>query len=498
MSAVREREVAPQTMTSDGPLGRALGVAGFELRRLGRSLLVLLGLLLLVSGLALYSGSLHLRHQSTNAAEILAQHKDFVAKEKAKAVKRVASLKAANKPLSPDKKIYRNPAYLAQEGSPAVLSEGPLLLVSVGATPMQAQSTKVTLADPALSEGQENLQHPLQLWTGHFDLAFVLVYLLPLLLIALSFDLTAGEQASGNLKMLLVQGGGLQALIQGKLLARVLILTGMLLLVTAMAATTSYALGLPFAWSRWLPMLLAAGLYGLIWLGLAALLNALRWRAATIAATLAALWLFGVWVIPGTSQQLVQSLIPVPSRIAFVQSHREASEKVRQESSRLMGKYLEDHPELAGGADNRYATLQLSKEQALSAAIKPVVSDYQARLAQQQALARWLQYLSPVTIFESSLMQLAGSGPERQAEYRRQVAAFQGQWLGFYLPLIQQHRALMPADYDSPPHFSWREPRLSELAPALLPQLLFLAALAALLFGLALNRYRHYEVIESD
>lgn len=483
---------------SESALLPILGVARFELRRLRSALIWLTGLLLIFSALALYSGAIQLKHQSNNANLIQVQEQEYRAKQSKRVTKRVKELKAKGKALSPDSKTYRNPANLAQHGTPAILPNGPLAVVSIGLSPLQAQSTQITLADPALLESQENLQHPLQLWTGHFDLVFVLVYLLPLLLIAISFDLTAGEQTSGNLKMLLVQGGGLQTLILGKLAARFAVLLGMLGLLSAMAWGASLVVNQPFIWSRWGLLLLLSSCYGTFWLGLAALLNALRWRAANIAASLAAIWLLGVWVIPGSSQQVLQSLVPVPSRISFVQSYREATEKVRQESSQLLGKYMEDHPDLAGGADNEYALLQLSKEQAIAEAIRPVVNNYQGQLDQQQRVARWLQYLSPVTVFESALMQLAGSGPERQQDYKTQVQASHDQWQQYFMPAIKQNQSLMPDDFTRTPTFDYQELRLRNLSSVLLPETLFLALLAAVLLGYSLQLYRRYQIIESE
>lgn len=478
--------------------GAILAVAGFELKRMQRSILILFGILLLVSGLALYSGSLHQSHQATNARLIQIREQDFLRKQEKKVGKRVSELQSKGKPLTPDRKIYRNPAFIAQHGAPAIQANGPLAHLSVGLTPLQPQSIQVTLADPALLEAQENLQHPLQLWTGHFDLAFVMVYLLPLLLIVLSFDLTASEHASGNLKLLLVQGGGLQDLIRGKLLARVLVLKGMLALLTLLAWGSSLIGGQPFAWPRWCLMLLSSFLYGAVWLGLATWLNARRWAPANIAAALASFWLLGVWVIPGACQQLVQTLYPVPTRISYIQNFREASEAARQNSSQLLGKYMQDHPELSGGADNKYAMLQLSKEQALAKAIRPVVESYTARLEQQQKLARWLQYLSPVTVFESSLMQLAGSGPERQQDYRNQVTAFHADWHSYFLPLLKSNQALLPAHFKALPQFSYRELGVKALTAGLIPQTLFLLVLAAVLLLVALKLYQHYQIIDSE
>ncbi|WP_052732377.1 ABC transporter permease subunit [Hymenobacter terrenus] len=65
---------------------------------------------------------------------------------------------------------------------------------------------------------QNELANPLKLLVGNFDLAFVLVYLLPLFIIALSYALMAGEKESGVLPLLRVQVASVRRLLLGMLL----------------------------------------------------------------------------------------------------------------------------------------------------------------------------------------------------------------------------------------------------------------------------------------
>lgn len=473
-------------------------IALFELRRLQKSLLILLPVFFMMSALALYSGAIQLRHQHTNTQLLAENQQTYLNKQVKKVEKRIKELKKKNKPISPDRKIYRNPAFLAQHGTPAIIPAGPAALISVGVTPLQAQSIQVTLDDPALLESQENLQHPLQLWAGHFDLVFVLVYLMPLFLIAISFDLTASEQESGNLKLLLVQGGGLLALIKGKVLARLWVLVFILVSLSLMIWGFVTFNQIDFAWTRWCLAMVLSLMYGSIWMSLAAFLNAKRWKPSNIAASLASIWLLAVWVIPGANQQLIQGLLPVPSRMDYIQSYREAAEQVRQESSKLLGKYMEDHPEIAGGTDNKYAVLQLSKAQAMAKAIRPVVNTYQDQLAQQQKLAAYLQYLSPASVFESILSQLAGSDLNRQQAYRSQVVSFQAQWTAFFLPLIQSNQALEPQHFQVHPHFKFQEVRLVNLNSSIIAAFIVLLGLTSILSALSLRAYHSYQIIETN
>ncbi|MEJ7658781.1 MAG: hypothetical protein WKG07_03710 [Hymenobacter sp.] len=67
----------------------------------------------------------------------------------------------------------------------------------------------------------------MKLLVGNFDLAFVLVYLLPLFVIALGYGLLAGEQESGVLPLLRVQAASVRRLLLGKLLFGFLLVAGL-------------------------------------------------------------------------------------------------------------------------------------------------------------------------------------------------------------------------------------------------------------------------------
>ncbi|MBF2053849.1 MAG: DUF3526 domain-containing protein, partial [Candidatus Sericytochromatia bacterium] len=335
---------------------------------------------------------------------------------------------------------------------------------------------------------------PLQLWAGHFDLVFVLVYLLPLFLMLLSFDLHTTEQQNGTLRLLMMQAGHLGGLLFAKTLARLLILSGFLLALTLWVWLLLRPwLDLDWSWSHWFLLLAVVMVYGAFWLLLAAWLNCFRWPAVQVATSLATLWLLWSWLLPATGQQALQTLYPVPSRLAYLQQQREALESARRNSDQLLGAYLEDHPELADGADNRYAMLQLSKAQRMARAVRPLVQQYQQQLARQQALASAWIYLSPVSLLEQALMHLAGSDMARYEVFEVQAHAFQKDWQAFFMPLITQGRALNSADFA-------RLPAFVDAVPDTRGQIFWrlsasLLVLLVLVLGLTWRAWRRYPVI---
>ena len=59
--------------------------------------------------------------------------------------------------------------------------------------------------------------------SGQFDVAFVVLFLYPLLIFAVSFDLTASERERGTLRLVLAQPVHLRDVVAGKMIARALL-----------------------------------------------------------------------------------------------------------------------------------------------------------------------------------------------------------------------------------------------------------------------------------
>ena len=74
---------------------------------------------------------------------------------------------------------------------------------------------------------------------GQFDAAFVVLFLYPLLIFAVSFDLTATERDRGTLRMVLAQPVTLRDVVAGKMIVRALTLLVPMLLIRSATAGSS-------------------------------------------------------------------------------------------------------------------------------------------------------------------------------------------------------------------------------------------------------------------
>lgn len=363
----------------------------------------------------------------------------------------------------------------------AALPPGPLAAFSVGLADLFPERAEISIwKRPDTLFGRYQLESPLSLLAGRFDLGFVILYLLPLFVLALSYDLLAAERESGRLALVLMQPVSLPRLLAAKLLARLALLTAFLVLVVGLGAL---AAGLPAAaWPRLAGWLAVAWLYGGFWLAACALVASFARRSETSAAILAAVWLAIVLVIPGLLNVSVQTASPVPSRLDFVTTMRAASSEASRESAELLAQYYHEHPELStNGLQAGFLPAYYASEREVEHRLAPLLADFEERLARQQELVGRWRFVSPAVLAQESLFELAGAGVERQRSSSAQARAFLAGWHAELAPRIFLGQGLQPADYDRLPRFIFVEPPVSgsrfagTVLGLLLPSLLALA-----------------------
>jgi len=240
--------------------------------------------------------------------------------------------------------------------------------------------------------------------------------------------------------------------------------------------------------------------YGAFWFALSIAVNALGKSAATNAIILAACWLAFVVVVPSVINLLATTLHPVPSRLEFVTAMRGETQAAEQTGSQLLGKYFQDHPELAKPADAKaneddFAMLSLAKDELVGRALQPVLARFNTQLAAQKDFTNRFRFLSPAILMQSALYDIAGTGVARYQHFLGQVDGFHGRWQAYFNPRVFEKRAMASSDLNQLPQFNWQEESFSTLLSRIaLPAAALLTA-AALLGLLGLRRYHSFPVV---
>ncbi len=375
-------------------------------------------------------------------------------------------------------------------GQHALLPTAPLGPVALGQSDLFPSQFQVTGQSRVVFMNPSDIESPWHLLSGHFDLAFVIVYLLPLLIFALSYNLLSAERENGTLRLLLSQPLRLRTLLAGKLSVRAAVLLGpavllpvAVLLVARQAGLGGTGSGVGGATLWWA---LLVGAYALFWFALV---------VAVIA------WVMLVLVAPVLLNLAVTLASPAPSRTELATRQRIVTAEAMKRHADLMstdyqhvgrGAILvprDGKIEIAGRLLGNYLI-----EKEVDEAIKPELDRFDAQQAGQQALLGRFSAVSPAAVAYEGMTALAGNGTRRQARFESQVVAYHAAWKQFFFPRIDARDALAPADFDRIPVFAWQEEPPGLLRGQAAWAVLQLLVPSLLLFGLAAWRLRRFSV----
>ena len=415
------------------------------------------------------------------------------------AKKESAKLDSLKLPLEPPSWGARHPYFANfRAASYATLPVSTLAALSIGQSDLHAHALLIRLDSEreVFDHDESDLKNPLKMKIGEFDFAFVIIYLLPLLVLALSFNLISSEREAGILSLMLSQPIALAEVVRVKILLRALILLGFAELVVVIAFVQSGTLA-EGHWARLLLMMLAVALYGLFWFSLAVFVSALGKSSAVNALILAACWLMIVVVIPSVLNGVANVVYPLPSRVSYVNAMRQAGEDAERRSAKRMEQFYQDHPELAkdtAARDNDFGIEYLLMLEDIAQSTKAVRDDFNRAKHSQNTLIKTMQAISPAIVMQSLMNTLASTSDERYATFLAQARAFHKVWCDFFEPLIFQRKAF--TNYTQIPSFVYQEERESDVAMRTLQHLLMLLVPTVALLVWSTSRFKTYSLIE--
>ncbi|MGQ9804751.1 MAG: DUF3526 domain-containing protein [Chlorobiales bacterium] len=415
------------------------------------------------------------------------------------AKKEELKLDSLRKPLEPPSWGVRHP-YFANflTADYAALPVSNLAALSIGQSDLQNPLLLIRLDSEreVFNHDESDLQNPLKMKIGAFDFAFVVIYLLPLLILALSFNLLSSEKETGVLSLVLSQPVSIAELVRVKVWLYALILLGFAEAVVVVAFVQSGA-SFQTDVSRLLLLMLSVGLYGLFWFSLAVCVSAFGKNSATNALILAACWLWVLVVAPSALNGIANLVYPLPSRVGYVNALRQAGEDAERRSAKRMEQFYQDHPELAkdtAARDNDFGIKYLLMLSDISLSTKTVRETFNAQRELQTKLVKTLQAVSPAVVMQSVLNTISGTSDERYANFLRQAKAFHKVWCDYFEPMIYQRKAF--SNYSQIPVFSYQEETEGEVAIQVLRLSVLWIIPTVVLLICSNARFKTYSVVE--
>lgn len=383
-----------------------------------------------------------------------------------------------------------------------LLPPGPLAELSIGEADLRPSKATVTPVSRAADMFRfYQVDNPALLALGRFDLAFVVIYLMPLLILAMSYSVLSADRESGSLALLLSQ-----PLTAGQLAwARILLRTALVGVAVVLGGVLSWWVFAPEpASTQALPRLLLWSTvvlaYAAFWAALAGLVAAGNRSSDSNALILLLSWATVTLLLPAFIAVAAQSLSPTPSRLEYITAARAAENAANSQGRELVQGYLMDHPELEATQQSAVAPYVKSfilVQQRVDAAVAPVTAQFEQRLDQQQRIGASLAFFSPASLAQATLAEVAGSSLGRHRRFEREARDLRSRWLAALEAPIMAGRRLTQDEF-----MALSRPDFDEVALASVSRRAALPTLVLLLYtGLAVilarRRFRRFKLAET-
>lgn len=330
----------------------------------------------------------------------------------------------------------------------------------------------IRVRDHVEDTGGGNLEHPLRLFYGRFDIAFVMITLVPIVILVLTYNLLSGERELGTYFILRYQSISLTRIIVARMVARALTL---LLLTFVPIVWLLWQWGTPLddpgtLWELALWFIVTTA-YIIFWFACSFWVNAYGKSSAENGLILAGIWLLLVVIVPGCLNLGLKQLYPMPSRMEFIDANREATVEVSKKKTELLGKYLIDHPDKVKldktHTVDDFIQTHLAIDEETRRVLEPHRTEFDVQKDRQHRLVEGLRFLSPAIVYQQISLLLTGQGQERLQRFHAAVETYRAALREFYLPRLL-HDSPDFNDYEAVPRFKFQELAIVQQLPQVL------------------------------
>ncbi len=408
-----------------------------EWRLLWRSRLALAGLLLLLtlSTLAVVSGLSEISRQQQTIARLGELQQEELAVQQAKLT------------LKGDAGSVAYYTFLSTWDAPSAAA---FLAIGLRDTAPYTLRVRALALQAQLHEGE--VFNPELALAGRFDFSFVLVYLAPLILIALLYDLVSGERHAGRLGTLLALPGAARGLwVRRAALRAVFVCACLCLPMLGGALASGMSAGTCAV------VLLSVFAYVAFWTGLALIVATRGHSSIANATALMGCWAILTLVLPTISNALLTQSVPVRQGVELMLGQRQAVHGAWDlPRADTMQQFFRSHPQwqhtapLPAGFHWKwyYAFQQLGDE-----SVAPQVAAYREGLLARQRWSDGLGWLLPGVGVQTILHRAAATDLLAQLRYQDEIASFHAQLRHYYYPYLFNEVRFGPDDFAQLPRF---------------------------------------------
>lgn len=219
----------------------------------------------------------------------------------------------------------------------------PLAGISIGQSDLNSHIQSVGIVSLGPQKHNTDLVNPMRLQVGNLDMSFLIVFLFPLVIIALNFNLLSEEVEKGTWKMITIQGKSSFKFLLKKLSIRIFFVFGILGVLFLLA---KLILKIPFT-TNFLYVIIISYLYLLFWFAVCFFVILLRKPSNTNAIVLLASWLMLVVFLPVLVNNYIINKYSVEEAFTMIIKERDSyHEKWDTDKKETLEKFYQHYPQL--------------------------------------------------------------------------------------------------------------------------------------------------------
>ncbi len=327
------------------------------------------------------------------------------------------------------------------------------------------------------------MSNPTNLLYGNFDLSFVIVFLLPLLIIAFCHNLISAEQENGIWNLLRSQPVSLAKIVGWRLLIR---FAAVLLIAFALITASGFYLESRFD-ARFLYALFIAFAYLAFWLALTAFVISFGKSSTFNALTLLGAWIFLTILAPALLNLVISTAFPVSESFEVTVKQREGyHEKWDKPKAETMAHFFAKYPEYKNFPIPEdkfswgwyYAMNEMGDLDAADA-----TAEYMEKLRTRDSWTSRAAAFLPTVSTQLAFNSLAKNDLLSHLAYLESVRQFHARVREYFYPYIFQNAAVEQVDWQNVPRHEFGGERQTPVFPGSVWLILLFAALLAIAAG---------------
>ena len=302
----------------------------------------------------------------------------------------------------------------------------PLIIFSVGQAEQYAFYKKITyMSSPYDKDMTNEISNPERLEIGSLDFSFSVIYLLPLLMIILLFNLKTKESESKilNLVKIQVKSAKIWLIIRIFFYLLILVLLNLFLLIFGILLFDISKIHLPSVVYIFTYLLIYILFWGIIFY----FILKISFTIIESSVMMIGIWLTLTLLIPSLINQYLSVKHPNNSFLGYIDAVRDEKKDIYNLSDSIaMSKLIKLYPEIKetinyNSLENKSRIINESKVALLNQVLKKKIETIEIKNKNRNTFIKKFFIVNPISFFQNKLNQLTRTHYDNYANYRKEI-----------------------------------------------------------------------------